>query len=341
MLDGNGDQDPGHEDEWDDVRASIESGELAVDTETASFIGFLVHVQKNSQSPGEPPEGGWFPCDVNSRVPRTFPVGLTTDVADPDLQIFLDGLLGRNEEDDEPPQPVTKTVEIIEAWTGDPLAAIDDNSPALSIAPADAFLLYWMAGLTSDSSPRFEYWITPKGQWNAPEATPDYGAIVKGDGVALRPSSEMGGWGLWQGARRASALLSTVPEGSSIDVAMAPHLRGDEDVDAAIGRAMYKGVIRNGRLELNEASPLIDRTTLAGALEFAGRLATREQILVRGDEERDVFDQNAMIYASGDDTLVWDGDAVRLAEPDFRTLVMLASPVFRMRFGEQWKCDED
>jgi hypothetical protein len=341
MLDGNGDEDPKHEDAWDDVRASIEAGELSVDTETASFIGFLIHVQQNVQSPGEPPEGGWFPRDVNARVPKTFPIGLATDVADPDLEIFLDGLLGRNKEDDDPPQPVTTTVEIMEAWAGDPLAAIRHNLPAVSLAPANAFWLYWMAGLTSDSSPRFEYCITPKAQWTVPETTTDYGVIVKGSVIALRPSSEMGGWGLWHGARHASALLSTVPEGSSIEVAMAPHMRGDEDADEAIGRAMYRGVIRNGRLELNDASPAIDRATLADALEFVGYLATNEQILVRGEEERDVFDMNAMIYASGDDTVVWDDEAARLAEPDFRTLLMLASPVFRKRFGEQWKCDED
>jgi hypothetical protein len=340
LLEFSGEDDPGHEPEWSKVRESIASGALTIETDGKAAIGFLVHVRPDDFNPGDAPDSGWFERDVNARVPAVFPIGLETDVRDGNIEHFRDGLLDRKASEQEMPV-VSDTVEIMEAWTGDPLTAIAGNSPAISLVPADAFWLYWLAALTSDSSPRFEYWITPKGQWSAPEATPDYGVIDKGAVIALRPSSAMGGWGLWHGARRAAVVLNTVPEGSSIDLAMAPHERHDgEHVDEAIGRAMYSGVIRNGRLELTEASPAIDRATLADALDFAGRLVTRELILVR-ETERDVFDLNAAIYAAGDDTLVWDGDAVGLAESDDRMLRMLASPVFRARFGHQWKCDED
>jgi len=38
--------------------------------------------------------------------------------------------------------------------------------------------------------------------------------------------------------------------------------------------------------------------------------------------------------------LVWDGERVRLADPDERML-LLAARVFRLRFGDQWPVDTD
>jgi hypothetical protein len=340
MLDFSGEDDPGHEDLWRDMRASIGSGALAVDVSGRAAIGFVVHVQRSTQAPGAGPESGWFAYDENARVPATFPLGLESEVPDANIELLRNKLLGRDDETPVP-QPVSKTTEVIAAWTGDPPASITGHEATLAIEPADAFLLYWMAALTADSSPRFELWITPKGAWSAPASTPDYGVVSFGDTTALRPSSDMGGWGLWRGAREASAVLATVPEGSSIELAMAPHERFGEEVDPQIGRARYRGEILGGRLQLTEASPAIDRATLADALAFVRDVVTNEQIPVRSQEERRAFDNNAAMYCPEEDRLIWEGELVRLFASDDRMLILLAQPVFRTRFGAQWKCDAD
>ena len=43
-LEFSGEDDPGHEDLWKDVRASIAAGRLTIDTEGGDAVGFLVHV---------------------------------------------------------------------------------------------------------------------------------------------------------------------------------------------------------------------------------------------------------------------------------------------------------
>jgi hypothetical protein len=63
------------------------------------------------------------------------------------------------------------------------------------------------------------------------------------------------------------------------------------------------------------------------------------RIVVQSDPERAAFDAVARIYSPEDGSLVWDGDAVRPAEPDERTLLMLASAVFRVRFSDSWPMD--
>ena len=61
---------------------------------------------------------------------------------------------------------------------------------------------------------------------------------------------------------------------------------------------------------------------------------------MRGAHERRAFDAAAEIYVFGTDGLVWDGDTVRLSEPDERTLLLLAEPgVPRALRRSAWPCD--
>jgi len=60
---------------------------------------------------------------------------------------------------------------------------------------------------------------------------------------------------------------------------------------------------------------------------------------VRGASERRAFDATAAIFSPEPGSLVWEGDAVLLAEPEERMLWILASPVFRTRFAAQWQGD--
>ena len=95
MLQFSGEDDPGFESLWQDVKGSIAAGTLAVDIEGADAIGFLVHVTPFEGSDLEEPERGWFDREANARVPAVFPVGVASDAPDPDLTSFRDDLLGR------------------------------------------------------------------------------------------------------------------------------------------------------------------------------------------------------------------------------------------------------
>jgi hypothetical protein len=212
----------------------------------------------------------------------------------------------------------------------------------VEIMPNELFLLHWMAALTADSPPRFEILVEPTGAWTPPGSTPDYAIVAKrGTMTAIGPVKNTGGWHVWFTARSAGAALGAIPEGSSIDIAMAPIRDDDDEHDPAIGRARYSGTVNGGVFRIEEASPGIDRDMLAAALAFVRDLAFEGRLTVRDGPEREAFDSAAEIYSPEEDSLEWDDDVVRLAEPDERTMLILASSVFRVRFGRQWPVDVD
>jgi hypothetical protein len=71
------------------------------------------------------------------------------------------------------------------------------------------------------------------------------------------------------------------------------------------------------------------------------RLVEYGRIPVQDGPEREAFEEAAQIYSPEEDSLVWQGSSVGLAEPEERTLILLAGPVFQTRFGHQWPVDED
>lgn len=337
MLEFSGEEDPGHEDAWRNVKQSVESGALAIDLEGGAAIGFLVHVQRLTSPIGDPPDSGWFALDAGRRVPETFPIGLTSSVPDPDLEGFLDKILGR-QKPVAPPEIVTRKVNVIDSWDGDALQLIRHNTPAIAVGLADAYWLHWMAALTADSPPTFEFWIWPEGEWQPPASTPEYAVDANPGAIsAIGPSPDNGGWWLMWSARSVAAALAGVPDGSEIELATAS--RSSDDGNGAIGRARYRGVVREGRWALLEASPGIDRDTLTDALDFMHALTVNREIPFRNAAERKALEKTAAIYSPEEGSLEWKDAAVRVVDDDERTLLMLASPVFRTRFGQQWACD--
>ena len=106
-----------------------------------------------------------------------------------------------------------------------------------------------------------------------------------------------------------------------------------------VGRALYSGKTSDGNWQIAEASPQVAHDMLDQAIAFTRDLATGGRLRVRRGPERDALEAAAAIYSPEDGSLLWDGDAVRLAEPDERMLLMLAAPVFRVRFADQWRAD--
>jgi hypothetical protein len=333
MLEFSSEDDPGFEDLWADVKAAVDAGRLEVDVDGGDAIGFLVHFTRSDGSADAPPEGGWFARDAEARLPETFPLGLPSAVPDPELRSFHEKLLGREAVEITLP-PADRVVEIIETWSGDPLRKIDGGSVALDLD--DVYLLYWMTAMTSESPPRFELWIEARDGWTPPDTTSDVAVVSKpGQIIAVGPSSNAGGWQLWWTARDV-ATLSNVPDGSTITLAMAPRLDYDDTLDPAIGRAVYEGKVAAGRMQVTEASPAIVRDTLNHALAFVREAVVQQRITVRRGAERSAFDAAAEAYVFEEDAVRWDGETATLGEPDERTLLLLASAVFRVRFADQW-----
>ena len=124
-------------------------------------------------------------------------------------------------------------------------------------------------------------------------------------------------------------------------MAMAPRLDYDEELDPAIGRALYSGTVKEGVFHITHASPRIARDTLAAALAFVRDLAVEGQMTVRSGAEREGLNEAMEMFSPVVGSLVWNDDVARLADPDERSLLMLAPTVFRLRFGDQWPVDSD
>ncbi len=302
-LECSAEDDPGHEELWNDVAGSIASGALRVDLESGDPIGFLVHVTPFAGSVGEAPAGGWFERDSNARTPGAFPLGVRSAVPDPNLRSFVDRLLGRKPAAVERPA-ATEVVEVIEVWTGDPLKKVAGDAPP-EIYPTQVFHLYWLAALCANSPPRFELWVKAKG-WPPPASTADFAVVQKSGGiVALGPGRNLAGWELWWAAREVSILLNELPAGAELDFATAPRLDYNSELNPAIGRTLYSGVVVGDKFQIREMSPPVGRAAIDDALDFI-RGVVRTAIL-GGDE---------------------------------RSILMDATTGFRQRFGAHWPVDE-
>lgn len=191
--------------------------------------------------------------------------------------------------------------------------------------------------MTSESPPRFELWMEAAREWTPPAPTADVAVESKANGgiTAIGPSRESGGWLLWWTARTVASLAG-VPDGAVITFAMAPRLDYDETLDEAVGRALYEGKVMGGKVHVVEASPTIAHDTLEQAIAFVRNAALHGRIDVRAGAERAAFDAAVEAYVFEEDSVRWTGDTAMLSEPDERTLLLLASEVFRIRFAGQW-----
>lgn len=336
-LQFSGEADPGFESLWRDVKAGIAAGELAVDVDGPAAVGFLVHVTPAREAAGEPPPYAWFDSDSGRRLPAVFPAGLAAGVPDPGLESFRDDLLERRKPAPERPL-ATHVVEIIQCWDGDTLKRIPGGPVGLPLA--ELYFLHWLAALGADSPPRFELWVEPRGTWSPPSPTADMAVAAKGGGVtALGPVANTGGWHTWWTARSVTAALGDIPDGSTLDLAMAPRLDLQEDADPAVGRALYSGTVADGQFHIAEASPVVPAEVLAEALQFVRDLVRHERLHVRAGAEAEAFAACAAVMCPGPDEVRRNGEIITLAEPDERLLLILAAPVFRVRFAGAWPMD--
>ena len=200
--------------------------------------------------------------------------------------------------------PANEVVEIIEAWTGDPLRKVPGELP-LKIYPGQMFHLYWIAGLCADSPPRFELWVDAKG-WTPPPSTAEYAVVKKsGNIVAIGPNRNLAGWSLWWTARDVASLLAELPDGAAVDFATTPRLDYNANLNPEVGRTLYSGVMTGGQFHIKEMSPVVGREVIDQALAFVLTIV-RAWIMGTNDE---------------------------------RTLLIDATEEFRHKFGQHWPVD--
>jgi hypothetical protein len=87
--------DPGHEDEWDDLPGSIEAGTLAVETSPLDWVGFLIHLSppRTDAELSQPSEDGFFAERTGLRKPPLCPLGLPSAATDPEYREALSEIL--------------------------------------------------------------------------------------------------------------------------------------------------------------------------------------------------------------------------------------------------------
>ena len=296
-----------------------------------------MHLTRAEGWPGDPPEEAWIGRSENSRIPEVFPLGLRSEAPDPELRGFHDELLDITHP--EPPRPLAENfIEIIERWPGDTLKPVDGGPVPVSID--ELYLLHWMAGLTSDTTPRFELWVERKGPWTPPAATPDFGVKSKAATItAIGPVANTSGWHTWWTSRAAAKALGAFPDGSSIDLSCLPDQAERNDPESKAGMALYSGKVSGGKWLVGEASPRVSAETLQEALAFMRELLTNNRMQVRKGPERKAFDKAVEEYVFEEDSVTFKGDVATLGEPDERNQLMLAPSVFRIRFGGAWPAD--
>ena len=331
MLEFSGEDDPGHEELWTDVKASMEDGELLIDVEGGDAIGFLVHVTKPAGKIGDPPEGGWIERSSNARIPKVFPLGLRSEVPDPELRGFYDKLLDIKHP--AAPQPAAVDfVAIIASWPGETLKKIEGGPVPVKLD--ELYLLHWMAAIMTDKTPRFELWVEPRGAWTPPAATLDFAVKPGAALTAIGPVANTGGWHTWWASRLVAQALGPVPDGSTLTFACLVDREEGKDTHPARGMALYEARVSGGQLQVGEAAPKVSAETLQQALTFV-----REMIANRFHveaAERKKFEKDARTNFVPDDGLVWNGEIASLADPDDRTLILLGTRMFRKRFASTW-----
>jgi hypothetical protein len=147
----------------------------------------------------------------------------------------------------------------------------------------------------------------------------------------------------WWAARAVAQALSGIPDGSTVTLAT---LRTSDDASDGsatpeAGRTLYEGKVQDGRLRITQASPRISQSVLTDALSLVRELVEHSRITVRPGAERAAFDAGLEMAFAEPDSLMWSGNVATLTDPDDRTLILIATPVFRTRFAEHWPMDAD
>jgi hypothetical protein len=339
-LSHSGEDDPGRSAIWSSPEEAFRKGTLKVDTEHRGYVGFVLHLQRQSDDErSELPPGGWFDLDTGARMLDQMPKGIPSEVEDPELVGLAHDLTGASEEDTSQPDSAlggSSVVSVIDDWEGADLDPVAAGGAAVElqmlIAP------YLIAKLALEGTPSFEAKITSAPGWDVPPTQHDVAFEARDGEVRAGPPEQMNGWPMLSAMVMTGQHLSSLPDGTTLEVAMAPDIDQCDDDDPSIGRLRLRGTVRGGTFYIAEASPRVSGDTLRAALAFTHQLFINERIEVHGPEERatveaSIEEWRALAKAPGPS---WKGDICELKGCDERLCCLIGAPLFRQRFGGTW-----
>ena len=332
-MDHSGERDPGHEAHWNDLEAAVKSGAISVSTSVRSVVGYLVHVVRpEAGAPAlQPPADGWFPLNSHARVPPVCPMGLPAAVEDPDLSAFALHISSAPRATAAPLPPAREIVSIVECWTGPPVRRLD---PPLE---TNVETLFGICAMCAPNTPRFDVMVSGAADWAPPEPTAHCAVIPRPRGAQLGLPPVASGWSNWTGARDASRILATLPNGAEVDVAFAVDATsGAQPVPhGGPGSAVFCGTVQDGVCRFGESSMGVPSAVLHRVAALMQEVLVHDSIQVESAAERDALNEVVQFFSREPGAVVWDGDRVRVGDNDFRRLVMLLEPVFKTRFASE------
>jgi hypothetical protein len=340
------DEDPGHENEWENLRKSVEQGKLKIETDPLDWVSFLFHLQPFDPKAQltQPEEGDWFGAGQGLRKPERFPLGVPATVKDPEYREALSDLVG--EEDGEEEQQASEPVDV--------LARVQPHAPTpiqggpVEVSPrqiAQLYRLAWFA--TSVPHPAVRVRGKNVGNLTGPFEVAR-GVIATGSGDELRLA-----WGPPCGAFAALLRLDEIdpdawtlfPAGSVLELATYPL----GDAEPPIGVLRFSGPTR-GHMDtsvwqIREAFPPVGAETLEEALALAAASADPKRLALRSPEEAKQvlarFKKQLGFMVDPGNAISVKGAEIQLAEESDSTIPYVALTAFRHRYAQVWPHDSE
>lgn len=323
---GNPSADPDHQDQWTSVKRLERS-------ETPGYVNFLVHLEPMPRTKGKtmawtelPSSEGWFGGAENGRRPERCPLGLEA-VA----------VLGHKDETEGSQwMYVNDVYSKTSRFTPLPIR----GGPVI-VPPRRLSLLYRLAWFSHSLSVPEIRAVLPRGStWALPEEQPEQTVQWLEDRVlriafsnALKPVA------LFPKLENAGLLLSTLPEGTELELASSQIDDAALHVDTPLGLHRYRGCILNGTWHVEQAFPNIDANMLRQALALAEEVATGQSIAISNDAEGTAVLERAQAnhgpWIEDNPARIEQGRLV-LAQPEPKLLALYGSNVFAVRFGQTW-----
>jgi hypothetical protein len=192
-----------------------------------------------------------------------------------------------------------------------------------------------IAGLTEDGTPALEFHVTNAGSWQ-PEVSEPFLLERQGDTHVIGVPANLRGWPLWQALSSLSGVLASIPDAARIELITADP-GADEDSEQ-FGRIRWSGIVSNRKWTLSDVAPASSSPAVGDAIGFVRDLFENGRIVVAGESDRAALDKGCEEWLPilGEAAISRTADGITFNERDVRTLVLLAQPVFKARFGGAW-----
>jgi len=330
------DEDPGHEKEWDRLKASVASKKLRVDTSTLDWVGYVIHLHSLDDAKLSQPDDGWFGTDSEFRRPVPFPMGLpAVGAEDSECRYALQPLLPRKPKSKGVAIPQLPAAPVLEMLP-EPVA-IDGGAVVVPVERLpDIARIAWFC----DREVEVALTVTlPAATKWAPKVKPDTPAIVSVEGDRVKVGFTQTAFLPFGWIADLVRSLRKLPDGSVLDVCFA---RTDAP-EVTSGNHRWRGTVRKDRWSITHAWPA---TVTHAAVEEALALVD-EMDRGKGIHAHDATEADTLVDGVRQDEFLSGVGLVRrglvlMAEKDAKAYgPYVARYVFRHRLRQAWDLSSD